>query len=82
MGKIMVDIAEYRTKSINNEEEYEEAADFFLELNSLLLEPQGKQIFENHKGLELMIILYRKQKNLRSFIVKTIDFALNQKISL
>ena len=79
MGKSLVDIAEYRTKPIENEEEYEEAADLFLELNSLLLEEEGKLVFEKHKGLELMMIIYKKQKNLRSFVIKTLDYAMSQR---
>ncbi|CAI2370204.1 unnamed protein product [Moneuplotes crassus] len=82
MGRILMQIAEYRTKPIESETEYEEAADLFLELNTILLEPEGKQIFELHKGLELMMILYRKQRNLRSFIIKSLNFALEQRAKL
>lgn len=82
IGKVLISLASFRTKSVDNEEELEDAGEIFLDLNTQLLLPQGKELFESHKGLELLMILYRKQKNFRSFIVKTLDFALSQKLSL
>lgn len=82
MGKVLIDLAEYRNKLIENEEDLEDVADIFLELDTLLLEQQGKQIFDRHKGLELLMILYRKQKSLRPFVVKSCDFAMNKCTSL
>ena len=68
ISKVLYELAQYRyfhsfqfirTNIIYNEEDLEEAADKFVELNSLLLQDEGKKIFEMHKGLELLMILYK-----------------------
>lgn len=53
--KLLVQLAEYRTKTIDTEEDIEDAADIFLELNALLLEKASKKVMEVHKGIELIV---------------------------
>jgi hypothetical protein len=82
IGRVLIDLAEYRTRKIDDEEELENAGDLFLSLNTILLEPQAKKVFADHKGVDLMIILYKKQKALRSFIIKVLDFAMSSNLLL
>lgn len=84
IGSALYELAKYRGQIVDNEEDLEQAAERFLTANELLLQEGAKHAFLQHKGLELMMILYKQkgQGNLRSFVVKTLDFAMSNSVPM
>lgn len=68
----------YRKKSLTLEEEHEAIVNVLDSLCSLLLVDECSEHFRRLQGFELLMILCKKQSELRRHVIKVFDYALTQ----